>query len=231
MTLKNAITMRGTIDQCWLLALRADYDQLAAELTKPLEPVSFGGYGYLNVVVSHLSQMRPQGFPGFLGFSYWHVAYRIYARFRDIEGLAFLRSDADSPLMVWAGNLLSSFAFHQAKVVVDGAMLEVSSEEAPLRIALDRAAPVTLPNGSPFIRPEAAAEALKYKPVGLSVEGDRVDVLRITRDEAEWRSRLIQVSEASIPYLDRFAPTLEICYEVEPIEYRWNRAERFRAQA
>jgi hypothetical protein len=185
--------------------------------------------------------MRPWGFPAFVGVGYWHVAYRFYARFRPkggepIEGLYFVRSDCDSLPMTLAGNVLTDFNFHTAGVRVrerEGAQyLRIDSDEAPARAALRMSAPPGLPEGSPFGSLGEAAGALKYKPNGLSVGRDgAVNVVRISRDEAAWRAWLVTVEAAQWQFLDRYEVYPEICYEVAPIDYRWNRARVYQAES
>lgn len=83
--------------------------------------------------------------------------------------------------------------------------------------------------GSPFGSLDEAAAALKYKPSGLSVGRDGgVNVVRITRDEAAWRARLVTVEAAHWAFLDRYETYPELCYDVAPIDYRWNRARTHR---
>jgi len=233
---KNAVTMVGDIDKCWLFAYRVPELELAVNLPKELQLVMRGGFGFLNIVVSRLSHMRPAGLPWFVGVSYWHVAYRLHVRFcpnskQPIEGLYFLRSDADSGIMVGLGNLLTSFRFHRCSVDVDSLEdhldINVQSDEAPLIARIDYLSSPCLAEGSPFKDLTEAGEFLKYKPAGISVHGGVVEVLRITRDETAWRSRLVKVDRAEIAFIKPFNATLEVCYEVEPIHYRWNMAERY----
>ena len=139
---------------------------------------SVRGWAYWNVVVSRIEGCGPGGFPAFVGVSYWHVAYRLYARFRPagsaaIEGLYFVRSDCDSPPMTLAGNVMTDFNLHTARVRVserEGThYLRIDSDEAPARAAWRGTAPAGLQAGSPFGSLDEAAAALKYKPSGLSV--------------------------------------------------------------
>lgn len=229
---KNAITMRGRIDRCWLIAFRAPFDLVRAVVPPALEVVGHGEFAYLNVVVSELSQMRPAGVPAFLGLRYRHAAYRAYVRFApaNTEGLYFLRSDADHPLMVAAGNRLTDFQFHRAAISIsttkDRTVLSVGASDAPLRIVLGTGEPTLRPD-APFPDLATAAEALKYHPAGISLNDREVDVIRITRDESQWRFRLLPILECHVPFLDRFQAVPEIAYELRPIEYRWNRADRY----
>lgn len=231
---RNFVTMLGEIDRCWLIALRADLREVREVLPPELEPVTFGGYAFLNVVVSHLRYMRPAPLPKWMGMAYWHVAYRVYVSFtppgeEPVEGLYFLRSDASSPLMVKMGNLLTDFQFHRASIAATSVTLTVASQAAPLDAVLSDSP--LLAQGSPFPDIATAADFLRYKPAGISVNAEDVDVMRITRDESRWRYRLRGLESWNLPYLARFKPVPEAVYEVDPIQYRWNRAEHYRRGA
>jgi len=234
---KNATTMVGDIDRCWLFAFRIPAAQLMARVPQPLELVTYGGYGFINVVVSELSHMRPLGLPAFVGMRYRHVAYRTYVRFHPpneqaIEGLYFFRSDADSALIVRAGNLLTDFQFNLAAIEIEESRsrlaIHIASETAPGLARLDRDIKPDLSEGSPFAELAAAEAFLKYKPAGISVKQQEVNVLRITRDEAAWRARPVHVIEAEFEFLKPLNASFELCSELEPVHYRWNRAERYR---
>lgn len=226
---KNPITMKGRIDRCWLFAFSTPEAEIRALLPRPLEPVTRDGRAFWNVVVCRVGAMRPRGVPSFLGMGYWHVAYRIYARFDGEEGLHFVRSDCDSGLMAWMGNVMTDFNFHKAAVDVqeDADLLRVTIDApgAPAEATLRRRGPA-LPRTSVFGSVEEAAAFLKYKPRGFSVAKDgRVNVVRIVRDEAAWRARPVEVVSQRWAFFDGRKVAPELCTEVDPIAYRWNRGE------
>ena len=238
---KNPVTVVGHLAQCWLFTYRTPLATARRLLPAPLEPVEFGGFAYWNIVVSRIAAMRPLGFPAFVGVGYWHVAYRLYARFQPesgpaLEGLYFLRSDCDSAPMILAGNVMTDFNFHHARVSAlrrAGAdYLRIASPDAPAHAILQSHAPAALPPGSPFASLDEAAARLKYKPNGLSLApGGAVNVVQIVRDEAAWRGRLVTVESAHWAFLDDYEAYPEICYAVAPIDYRWNRAVIHRARS
>jgi hypothetical protein len=227
---KNAVPMKGTIERCWLFAFRAPEAELRPLLPAPLEAVTRGGFAFWNVVVCRVGAMRPRFAPRFLGLSYWHVAYRLYARFAGEEGLYFVRSDCDSAFLSWMGNVMTDFNFHTAGIRVleepGRVTLKIHSSDAPASAEIDRFRPPTLAAGSPFGSVAEASAFLKYKPLGLSVGGDgRVNLVRIARDESAWRGRAVRVAAQRWAFFGGRAATPELCTEVEPIEYRWNRGE------
>jgi uncharacterized protein DUF2071 len=235
---KNPLTMVGTIERCWLFAYRTPVAEARALLPDQLAPVTHGQWAFWNVVVCRIRAMRPKGLPGQLGVGYWHVAYRLYVRYQapdsaPVEGLYFVRSDCDSRLMSAAGNLMTDFNFHTAAVRVaenDLAVeIRIDSPDAPAQARLNRLARPELTADSAFGSLEEAAQRLKYQPFGLSVGADgAVNLVRIVRREADWRSRLVRVETADWAFFAGRTVQPEICYEVEPIVYQWNRARVYR---
>jgi hypothetical protein len=230
---KNPLTMVGTIERCWLFTYQTPVEEARALVPGELELVSREDCAFWNIVVCWIRAMRPKGLPVFVGMSYWHVAYRFYVRFHPesgppIEGLYFVRSDCDSRLMAWMGNLLTDYNFHPAGITVSEPApllrIAIQSPDCPEEAVLDRAKPAQLPAHSLFSSLEDGAAFLKYKPFGISITASgRANVVAIRRDEVAWQSRLVQVVSADWRFFEGKTVRPEICYEVEPIDYQWNR--------
>lgn len=232
--MKNPVTMIGTIDRCWLFAFRTPIAAAKKLLPAPLEPVTRGEWAFWNIVVSHIDAMRPWPLPALAGMSYWHVAYRLYARCYPenaaaLEGLYFIRSDCDSSLMSWAGNIMTDFNFHTARIAaqaLDGEVditIDKTTADAHARLSLQERP--ALPANSIFSSLDEAAGFLKYKPNGLSIASNsNVSIVHISRREQDWRYRLVNVKAQQWSFFNDKDVHFEICYQVEPIFYRWNRA-------
>lgn len=229
---KNPLTMAGRIERCWLFAYRAPAELVRRLVPPPLEPLEKGPWGFFNLVVCKIERMRPAGVPRLFGVSYRHAAYRIPVRSpaADVEGLYFLRSDCDSAPVAFLGRLLTDFGFHRARIAItetpDRVEIGIDSRDAPATAVIERREPPTLARGSPFASLDEAASFLDYKPFGISIENDsRLNVVAIGRDESARRARCVSVSRARWKFLEGKEAELEVCWEVEPIEYRWNRGE------
>jgi hypothetical protein len=238
---KNPITVTGTLDRCWLFTYRTPVEQARTLLPRPLELVTHGQYAFWNIVVCHISSMRPVHFPALIGVDYWHVAYRLYARLPlaqgdALEGLYFLRSDCDQHLMALAGNLLTDFHFHTAAFQLQRSQealeMHLISPDMPAELCLLPDVAPRLEPHSAFASLDEAATFLKYKPYGLSLNSaGAANVVHITRDEPSWRSRLVSVEYANWAYLREYDVQPEICYEVEPIDYQWDRGRIYAARS
>jgi hypothetical protein len=237
---KNPFTVCGRIERCWLFVYRTPAEAAGKLLPAPLELVTRGGFAFWNIVVCRIAGLRPAPLPATVGLGYWHVAYRLHVRapMEDgpvLEGLHFLRSDCDQPLVALAGNLITDFRFHRAGIRIEEkgsavrGRIRAKGGEAIFR--LNRQAPTGLSASSPFTSLAEAAEWLKYKPCGLSpAGGESVNAVRVIRKETAWRSRLVTVQEARWEFLALQETELELCYEVEPIHYQWERGRILRVR-
>lgn len=231
--IRNPLTMAGRIERCWLFSYRTPSEEVRKVLPGTLEPVTYEGFAFWNLVICRVAAMRPRFVPAALGISYWHVAYRVPVRFRSgrgwIEGLYFVRSDCDSFGITCTGNIMTDFNFHRASIEVEDrgeAGIEIHSKQASARVELANETPSILETGSPFPDLAFADRFLKYKPAALSVLPDgKVRVLKVVRDENKWRNRLVRVKRAEWDFLKNREAVLEICQEVEPIDYQWNPGE------
>ncbi len=233
---KNPLTIRGHLDRCWLFTWRTPAEALQRHLPAMLDPVVHGGFGYWNAVVCEVRDLRPAPLPGFLGLAYWHVGYRIYAKGHlangsTIEGLYFVRSDCDRHVVALPGNVLTDFRFKVGAVRVEETSAQITgSVRVPggnVVFELDRTMQPVLSADSPFDSMESAATTLKYPPIGLAVAGERhLNVVRITREEHRWRSSPVAVRHMRWEFFQDEPVTPELCFEVSPIDYQWNRGER-----
>ena len=236
-------TMTGRLSQCILLAYRTPVSSVSRLVPRGLELVTRGDWAFWNIVACRIDGMRPAGAPRLLGVSYHHVAYRLYVRAaiaggQIIEGLYFVRSDADHCLMAKAGNLLTDFCFHPAKIALTAneSRLTLSVQNSPggagnARLSVElNGEPIAYPD-SCFDSPDEAGRFLKYRPFGLSrdAKGTWLKVAEVLRDESEWNEMPLRVTDAEWSFfesLNQRDVRLEHATCVAPIAYRWRLGRR-----
>jgi hypothetical protein len=215
-----------------------------------MDLVTRDGWAFWNVVACRVEAIRPAGAPACLGVDYHHVAYRLHVKARTVrdgtlDGLYFVRSDADSRLVGRFGNLLTPFRFNPASVELsvaprDGGDVltvavngrdEEAANDALVRVASGAgAAPQPAP-GSPFDSAADAERFLKYRPLAVApdLDGRYLELVEVVRDESKWRERPVRVIEAHFKFLQRLGQDelhLERATRVDPIDYRWRLGRR-----
>ena len=81
----------------------------------------YEGCGFLAIALVQTERLRPVGAPRVLGRDFFLSGYRIFSRYRRpdgkvLRGLRILRSDADSRVMVWGGNLFTHYRYQHCRV-------------------------------------------------------------------------------------------------------------------
>ncbi len=237
------LTMTGRLAECVLLAYRTPAASVRALLPAGVELVTHRDWAFWNIVVCRVADMRPAGLPAWLGISYSHVAYRLYARARtadgtNVEGLYFLRSDADNALITGAGDWLSDFRFHRAAIdlqttdsAVELRVVSRAGRTGDASLSGRQMPAAELSPGSCFSTVAEAAAFLKYRPLGLAVDARNttLKLAEVFRDEQQWREHPLRVTEAHWHFLDDLGQhdaKLECATRVAPIDYRWRLGRR-----
>ena len=229
------MTMIGLLSECILLSYRTPVGSVRSLVPRQLELVTHGDWAFWNIVACRIESMRPTGVPRVFGIAYHHVAYRLYVRAQTrngtvLDGLYFVQSNADSRVMVMTGNLLSDFQFHFAPVELSGDSTNIAfSVKHPKEAAhcIARQMPAfELQPGSCFNSPEEAKAFLKYRPVGIAIDGagKQLKLAEVIRDETAWEEVPLTVESARWQFLKGLGQAethLELATRVRPIEYRW----------
>lgn len=110
------------VQTAWIDAVSFNYAVdpavLAAVLPAPLEPELHKGSAWVQVLISSLREMRPQGLPGLFGVNFHQVSYRAAVHYKGGDGKYrrggyFVRSETDHLVMRAVGNALVEFRFHE----------------------------------------------------------------------------------------------------------------------
>jgi len=232
----HPLAMRALFRRCYLVNFAVQPQAMRERLPPHLEPDIHAGRAWLSIVAAEMAGMRPAFLPAALGFDFTQVVYRAVVRCGAERGVAFLRSDADDRLMVAAGNVLTFFRFHHAAIAWDASPSRVGlalapSSGAPARIdaTFDRNVhgdemPATsrfpdLATASPFL-------SELYTAFGAMRADGRVETVRIAR--TPWHSRVVGATgrfEAmhSGAVFGEGEAELDSAFEVENLQYRWNR--------
>ena len=204
-----------------------------------LEVDTYEGSGFVTVAMVWTKNLRPAGFPASLGRDFFLAGYRVFTKLRDesgrrLRGLKILRSETDQRSMVWLGNLLTHYHYRQVNVAIHQAgpstRVETALTDGTPTLSLtfeSPAAPVALPNGSPFPDWHTARRFAGPMPFTFSNEDDGSFIV-IEGSRQNWAPRPILVEQWRIglfdsPPLCETEPVLANAFAVEDVSYRWEK--------
>jgi len=202
---------------------------------------SFQGLGFITVALVWTRQLRPAGFPHFMGRDFFLAGYRVFTSLRDesgrkLRGLKIIGSETDKHGMVFWGNLMTEYKYEHVRVesTTVGQVTRLLTTKDDGRISLDirydAETPTTsLPDGSPFADWREARRFAGPMPFTFSPWGNGL-FLVIQGTRASWEPRPIRVIDWCVglfddPVFGGIKPILANAFAVENIEYRWERGK------
>jgi hypothetical protein len=213
------------------------------EILRPLVPGgleidTYEGFGFATVAMVWTKNLRPAGFPAFLGQDFFLAGYRIFTRLNDhgrrLRGLKILRSETDCRRMAWIGNVLTHYRYRPVNTRIEtsnGQMRVVTSlaNGAPtldVSFALEAEA-ASPPEGSPFRDWQAARRFAGPMPFTFDAEGKGRFVV-IEGSRQDWVPRPIVVNEWRVAMFDEAPlcgtkPMLANAFSTSGVAYRWKR--------
>lgn len=203
-----------------------------------LELDTYDGWGFLAIAMVQTEDLRPRGFPHWLGRDFFLSGYRIFTRYQrpgqsSLRGLRIVRSDTDRAMMARLGNLFTRYHYRLAKVSVAATpeRLEVKVQtpqnEADLELVADLTTiPAGLPSGSPFRSLDDARRYAGPLPFTFSYDADRNRMVIIKGVRTEWNPQSVRVEVSRATFLEspRFAKAeirLANAFYLENVPYCW----------
>jgi uncharacterized protein YqjF (DUF2071 family) len=211
---------------------------LRSLVPKGLEIDAYEGFGFVTVAMVWTKNLRPAGFPAFLGQDFFLAGYRVFTRLSDggrrLRGLKIVRSETDRRRMVWLGNLMTHYRYRYVNVRIreteEQTRVETSLIDGTRTLDLtfaSAAEAAPMPQGSPFGDWQTARRFAGPMPFTFSaenqdtfvvIEGSRQDWVPCPVSVKEWRVGLFN----EMP-LRETTPILANAFAVNGVPYRWKR--------
>lgn len=240
----------------WTEAVSINYavaaDALRPLLPQPLEPEIFHDTAWLQVLMSSLRDLRPQGMGGLFGVCFYQVSYRVAVSYVSRAGTRqrggyFLRSDTNHELMRGIGNRLAEFRFHDfsaADMVMlrEGKRLTMGVDPLPPYphgkiMGVFDTTPSQMPPTSSVWRSLAELQhplVECYDAYGVDAEAGYLYTLTIDRDP--WNAHFATPQQWYCEYCDtgplgQGAARLDSVLYLQGCNYRWRPLKRERLGA
>jgi len=233
----HPVPMRTVFRHCFLVNFALRPDVLASRLPDHVRPDVHDGWSYLSIVITEMERMRPAFLPRALGITYTQVVYRAVVLCGRERGVCFVRSDADSALMVLAGNALTFFRFYRAAVtwsfshgITRFSLRPRGGEAAGVDAEYDlNEATHEMPATSRFTTLDGAQRFLTELHIafGTKRRDGMIDAVRLQR--SDWRSSVVRDRLGSYEAMTSgvlFGPgeaELDSVFYVERLNYHWHR--------
>lgn len=201
--------LEGIIRRRILINFRVDAGVMQKRLPTRFRPKLHRSYAIAGICLIRLEQIRPKGFPRFMGFSSENAAHRIAVTWDDSsgmkrEGVFIPRRDSGSQLNQWTGGRIFSGKHNPSnfKVFDDGCRIDFTMESRDKEVAVRFRGSTSdkLPASSCFASLEESSRFFEGGSLGYSVTHDASRLDGLLLKTSEWRVRALNVEEVESSY-------------------------------
>ncbi len=245
-----SIPLLTAVQTEWIEAISLNYRvepaALKSLLPAPLTPDLAQGTAWVQVLISSLRDMRPQGLGALFGTNFYQVSYRAAVTLKTRSEKAwrggyFLRSETNDRIMRVVGNSLKEFKFHafgHADMLLarEGtrlvASVESSSDPGGDLVAIAEVVGSTEPpKGSVWSSLEELETPLVACYDAFAVDGSDIYVLTIDREP--WAPKFCRVESLFSQWMEKGPlagnAELDSALHIPRCAYKWRPLRRFRS--
>lgn len=193
-------------------------------------------WAFIAVAMVQTKNLRPKGFPEFLGNDFFLIGYRVFVRYKtsdgkNYRGLYILKSETDKKKMEVMGNIFTHYNYTTTDILQEESesTLRISSTKSKFFISLDVSAEnVHLPNQSPFSDWKEARRFAGPLPFTFTYNSEKKEVLIIEGVRQNWTPRPVVVNNYDIDFLKILKleyAVLANAFIINDIPYYWKKGK------
>lgn len=194
-------------------------------------------WAFIAIAMVQTKELRPKGFPKFMGNNFFLIGYRIFVRYKtnegkNLRGLYILKSETDSKKMKLLGNIFTHYHYSQTDISrkEDHHVLEISSHLSKFKVVMTKdETEVPLPSHSPFADWKEARRFAGPLPFTFTYKKKKKEVLIIEGVRENWIPQPINVIEYEFDFLkqlDLVQPILANAFIIRNIPYYWKKGRK-----
>jgi len=193
-------------------------------------------WGFVAIAMVKTKDLRPKGFPRFMGNDFFLTGYRIFVTGRTggkrLRGLYILRSETDSTRMTTMGNIFSHYQYSTTDIQYTKTVdtLTIQSKASRLNITVDTIATETpLPTGSPFADWKEARRFAGPLPFTFTPLAEQHSFLVIEGVRQQWVPKPVKVLHHEAGYLKTLGledAVLANAFSITNVPYYWKRGKK-----
>jgi len=191
-------------------------------------------WAFIAIAMVQTKNLRPKGFPKFMGNDFFLIGYRVFVRYTNKEGkrlrgLYILKSETNKKKMQLMGNIFTHYNYSTTDIRKTelSDTKEIKSIKSNFKITLDMSeSEVSLPENLPF---KDWKEARRFAgPLPFTFTYNNKEVLIIEGVRQNWKPSPIKVKDYDFEFLNSLElsnPILANAFIIENIPYFWKKGK------
>lgn len=193
-------------------------------------------WAFIVVALVQTKQLRPKGFPRFLGSNFFLIGYRIFVRYenklgKNLRGLYILKSETDSKRMEVLGNIFTHYNYSTIDIerTFHKNVYTIQSKQSNFAVEVNSTKEnINLPQHSPFNNWKEARRFAGPLPFTFTYDKAENEMLIIQGVRQNWQPQPVQIDRFSFDFVDHFEFSkivLANAFEVKNVPYYWKRGK------
>jgi uncharacterized protein YqjF (DUF2071 family) len=234
--LKNhPFAVEAFFESSLVLTFSVPKEQLQNLIPECLELDIFQGqWAFIAIAMVQTKELRPKGFPKFMGNDFFLIGYRVFVRYtnnagKSLRGLYILKSETDKKKMELMGNVFTHYNYTTTDItqIEKANTKEISSIQSKFKITTDKTEEeIDLPQHSPFSDWKEARRFAGPLPFTFTYNKETKEVLIIEGVRQNWIPNPVRVIDYHFDFLSSLRlenPTLANAFVIKNIPYYWKK--------
>jgi uncharacterized protein YqjF (DUF2071 family) len=194
-------------------------------------------WAFVAVAMVQTKELRPKGFPKFMGSDFFLIGYRIFVRYtniagKNLRGLYILKSETDKKKMEFFGNIFTHYNYTTTDIKQEETAhsKEISSINSNFKITIDKTEEeISLPEYSPFANWKEARKFAGPLPFTFTYNKETKEVLIIEGVRQNWKPNPVKVIDYDYHFLNSHKlenAVLANAFIIKNISYYWKKGKK-----
>ena len=237
-TLKNhPFAVETFFESSLVLTYAVPKEELQQLIPECLELDTFEDkWAFVAVAMVDTRNLRPKGFPAFLGNDFILTGFRIFVRYANnagkrLRGLYILKSETNKKKMSFFGNIFTHYKYTTTDISIlkENGNMKVYSTKSDLDIeVITNKADIAIPQGSPFKDWKEARRFAGPLPFTFTYNAQKKEVLIIEGVRENWTPAPVEVIKSTVGFINQQAwkgIVLANAFIIEHIPYYWKKGK------
>ena len=220
-----------------ILTFAVPKEQVESLIPECLELDTFDNkWAFIAVAMVQTRNLRPKGFPKFMGNDFFLIGYRIFVRYTNmagkrLRGLYILKSETDKKKMAFLGNVFTHYNYSTTDITVntDDRLKTIHSRNSKFEIIIEQSEnEVNIPDGSPFTDWKESRKFAGPLPHTFTFNKENGTVLVIEGVRQNWKPEPIKIKSYSIDFINALKlknVVLANAFEITNTPYCWKKGK------
>jgi uncharacterized protein YqjF (DUF2071 family) len=234
--LKNhPFAVEAFFESSLVLTFAVPKEQLERYIPECLQLDTFNEkWAFIAIAMVQTKDLRPKGFPKFMGNDFFLIGYRVFVRYtnkagKHLRGLYILKSETDKKKMEFMGNIFTHYNYTTTDILQkeNTGSKEISSTKSKFKVIIDKSEEeISLPGNSPFTEWKEARRFAGPLPFTFTYNSNTKEVLIIEGVRQNWTPAPVKVVDYDFGFLNSMKfenAILANAFVIKNIPYYWKK--------